>query len=259
MFVRRVPIFQRGDILRKEMLSELSETFYLSEDLKYTGYSDGILYGCNLSTTETAILINPGAIYKGQKVFLLKDPVVIPYYPTNTSYSLVIKILGENHSEQFLSNEAEVSLLPTEQKQSSQLEFCRFKLQPGARLRYDYVDFEDRNTEFDTLNTIWAPYAAPKHPTLQLEIIQAFALEMLALTTLSPTDISFCLQILAADRPIPFDAIAAYLQITTNAKTNYKTNFELYSALNMILQSRKSGHLPQTKSNPSKKGTVYLL
>src|SRR5699024_12197970 len=75
MFVRRVPIFQRGDILRKEMLSELSETFYLSEDLKYTGYSDGILYGCNLSTTETAILINPGAIYKGQKVFLLKDPV----------------------------------------------------------------------------------------------------------------------------------------------------------------------------------------
>ena len=259
MYVRKVPIFQHGAILRKEMLSELSETFYLSEDLKYTGYSDGILYGCNLTTTETAILINPGAIYKGQKVFLLKDPVVIPYYPTNISYALVIKILGENHSAQFLSNEAEISLLPTEQKQPSQLEFCRFKLQPGAQLRYKYVDFEDRNTEFDTLNTIWASHAAPKHSTLQLDIMQAFASEMLALTTLSPIDISFCLLILAADRPVPFDAIAAYLQVTTNVRTKYKTNFELYSTLNKILQSRKNGHSPQNQSIPSKKGTVYLL
>lgn len=259
MYVRKVPIFQRGSILRKEMLSELSETFYMLEDLRYTGYADGILYGCNLTATETTIIVHPGAIFQAQKVFLLKEPVTIPYYPTNTSCALVINISGKNSSEQFLTYEAEISLIPTEQKQSSQLEFCRFKLQPGARLRYQYDDFEDRNTEFDTLNTIWSIYAAPKHSTLQLEILQAFAIEMLECNALSPTDIHFCLQVLAADHSIPFDAIAAYLRFALNTKSIYKTNFELYSALNTVLRNRKNGSTCQNRSTPSKKGTVYLL
>ena len=84
MIVRAFPLFDKGAILRADMMTELAGYAYLFGDILYDGYSDGILSGCRLTTTKDAIVVNPGIIRHAGKNFLIKDPVYIAYSPTNT-------------------------------------------------------------------------------------------------------------------------------------------------------------------------------
>ena len=47
-------------------------------------------------------------------------------------------------------------------------------------MRYTYTSFADRETEYDTLNTIHAPFCGMGRPTLSPEITAHFAREALA-------------------------------------------------------------------------------
>lgn len=62
MIVRAFPLFDKGAILRADMMVELANYAYLFGDILYDGYSDGILSGCRLTTTKDTIVVNPGII-----------------------------------------------------------------------------------------------------------------------------------------------------------------------------------------------------
>ena len=120
------------------------------------------------------------------------------------------------------------------------LELCRFKLQPGARLRYTYTSFADRETEYDTLNTIHAPFCGMGRPTLSPEITAHFAREALAAGA-DGTDALFCMMLLSSKEPVQAEALEAYIQSKQGADFSCGDNLRLYQGLIACLKQFNGG------------------
>ena len=257
MFQNTYPVFEVKRLLKKEMLENLRDFPRSLFDLQYRNYSDGILTGCDMKESETGLTILPGILcHKGVPYFLDKP------YPVSCSaegklvYMKVRfwdKAVGAG-GEEFLS---QVTVDEQEPDAEQELELARFKLQPGARLRTEYVDFYDYETEFDTVNRIRVPYAAPGHPGIWPQIFQSFAKELLKHPVTNPWDSAFCLSCLQLTEAMPYDAVRAYLNARLGQDREY-TNMQAYSALKSIL--RETGGREEEKGWSGKKeGTLLML
>lgn len=166
MWVQKIPEFHSGHILKQEMMVELSAYLYHLGPLLYQNCTDGIVSGCTLTTTEDSIVVNPGVIRYEGELYLIREPQLIHYTPTNTTRVLNIVFHDQVQTDSFVTREMELAFTEGASSETRYLELCRFKLQPGARLRYTYTSFADRETEYDTLNTIHAPFCGMGRPTL---------------------------------------------------------------------------------------------
>lgn len=244
MLIQAVPIFKEGGILRQSMLQALSDHAFLANQLLYKGYSNGIISGCELTTTEDIILLKEGIIFYEGQTYLITESMAVEYKPTNTTMVMKIHFSDILKDANFYYCEMEVFLTEETEIQKGELELCRFKLQDGARLRYVYQDFEDRCTEFDTLNTIYASYAAKGESTLAPGILRDFAKEMLTLEELSDFDTFFCLQILAQERNLNKEAIVTYLERRKKEKLADTSNLSVFQELARIIRVEKNGVQP---------------
>lgn len=240
MIIQALPVFKDAHILRRSMLEALSDYAYLSGKLLYTGYGDGILSGCELTTTKEKIILNEGALlYKGE-MFFIKEPAEVPYFPTNTATALKLFISEPKEDKSLVYREMEVRLTEVGSSVDG-MELCRFKLQEGARLRYEYQDFFDRDTEFDTLNCVHVPYAVQGGSTLSPKITKAFAREMLAIKGLPTEDVQFCLQLLGRESPADNGMLAAYIEWREGKELKGQGNREIFSGLARILKKAGTG------------------
>lgn len=259
MIVRAFPLFDKGAILRADMMAELASYAYLFGDILYDGYSDGILCGCRLTTTKDTIVVNPGIIRYAGKNFLIKDPIYVAYSPTNSTTILKMNFLGENRSARFITYDAEVVLDKASAVREGQIELCRFKLQPGAQLRYKYVDFEDRSTEYDTLNTLHVPYSSKERSTLSPEITYDYARELSGANPKNNLDVTFCLQAMDRSRPVAADTIALYLTSRLGGSIEeFTTNEALYDGLNQILAAAKRGQDVVPKNRERRRSKILV-
>lgn len=241
MILQAFPIFTESHILRREMLEALSDYGILFHQYFYKGYADGIVTGCELTTTKEAITLNPGVLCYHEKLYLIKEPMSVEYKATDITSIVKLQFSDEIVTENFLSREIELHIIPEEEMLKGDIELCRFKLQKGAKLRYEYLDFDDRNTEYDTLNTIYAPYAAKERATISLHIVQEFAKEMLQNEKLSEFDSMFCIQVLNQTQAMGKEGLIAYIQQRLQTKMKAETNFDIYKSLSLILGETKHG------------------
>ena len=66
MFQNIYPVFEPKRLLKKEMLENLRDFPRSLFGFQYQNYSDGILYGCDITGTETGLILLPGILcYKG--------------------------------------------------------------------------------------------------------------------------------------------------------------------------------------------------
>lgn len=258
MQVQVVPVFKEGSILRQSMLQALSDHAYLANQLLFKDYGDGILSGCDLITTKKAIVLNPGIfLYHGQ-MYLIKEAMQINYYPTNTTVALKIHISEEEEKDQSIQSAITLSLTEETTLLEREIELCRFKLQDGAQLRFEYQDFEDRNTEFDTLNVIHAAYAAKGGSTLAPNILTDYVNELLEVKQLSDLDLSFCMQVMSLNRPIPKATIMMYLGRRNQITLKDDTNGTLYEELVKTLHMEKQGLRPAGGTAAKKKWRMMI-
>ncbi|MBD5552691.1 MAG: hypothetical protein HDQ96_16245 [Lachnospiraceae bacterium] len=248
MWVQAIPVFQDIHILRKSMLETLSDYTFLTDRLRYKGYGNGILAGCELTTTGDSIVLNEGIIFFEEQMFLIKEPISIIYHPTNTTIVLKICFSDQVEKDNFICREIDLMLTEEMLCKKGELELCRFKLQEGAKLRFLYQDFGDRNTEFDTLNTIYAPYSVKGGSTLSPDILREFAEEMLKTEELSVIDELFGLQILGKERPTDLKTLASYLERRDRKKMQEISNIAIYKELARILREVKYGEKAETGS-----------
>ena len=194
-----------------------------------------------MTTTRDSILLNEGIIvYEGQ-MFLIKEPMQINYYPTNTTTVLKVHFSEQIRDGSFTYREIELMLSGSAERRKGEIELCRFKLQEEARLRYEYQDFEDRDTEFDTLNIIYADFSARGGSTLAPDILQDFSREMLSAGELAEVDRCVCLQLLAQDRPMNREMLVAYIQGRNGRSMADTSNHAIYMELVKILKEVKEG------------------
>ncbi len=253
-----IPIFKELHLLRKEMLDALGDYAFRADQLLYKGFGDGIIAGCELTTTEDSIILNEGVILFDVQIFLIKTPMSILYHPTNTTNVLKICFSEQMRDANLVYYEMDLSLTEKTERQRGELELCRFKLQEGARLRYQYLDFEDRNTEFDTLNTIYVPYTAKGGSTLSPEIINVFVAEMLESEQLSELDTFFCLQLSGNNGAVTLDTLAAYIWCRDKRPLEEKSNYHIYQELLRILREVKYGQKSEDGQGKRRRRKMWI-
>lgn len=251
MFRNIYPIFEKKHVLKKEMLENLRDYPRTLFGIQYQEYSNGILYGCSLEALDTDLVIMPGILLYNQIPYFMEIPYVVSCEANGrTAYLKVCfsdKESGTGHEEY----RGQICLDEQAPDPELELELGRFKLQLGARLRTEYVDFADYVTEFDTVDRIHVPYAAPAHPAVWPQLLKRFAAEMLGTGTQNALDCAFCMGCLHQKENIPYDAVKTYLNVKQDKEKEY-TPEETYHALQRILEETKGTRRTHTKEKDNK-------
>lgn len=237
MFSTTYPVFGKGRILKLEMLENLRDYPKDILDIHLQEYADGILTGCKLQISDNYIMITPGIIYFKGIPYILRDPYKLPYFHTNVTALLKISFSEKSANNDFISYTANAFIDDNIAISENEIELCRFKLKVGAKLRTDYTSFEDLETEYNTVNTIHAPYAAYKKSTISPDILNYFAQEAFKHNPTEPLDISFCMICMENQQAISRELITSYIALRLNIQKQDYTNQTIYKYLNQILNN----------------------
>ncbi len=148
MFENNYPLFNKGRLLKIDMLKELRDFPRELSDINFKNYSDGIIKGCDIEVTADFINVKKGLIKHNNTLYLLKENAHIPYECNNKLTILKVKFLPETKDSDFLRNSAEIYLDENIELKEDEMEICRFQLRSGARLRNNHVDFNDKDSDF---------------------------------------------------------------------------------------------------------------
>ena len=234
-----MPKFSSGIILQADKLQNLADQTLLLPSLMAHGYTDGVVSGLDIIEKDGNIVVSKGVVRVHGAMFLMDEEMAIQYQPTNRTTFLKLCYLervtapsGTTHTFTLGTSETVAG--------EDEIELCRFKLQEGARLRYVYDDFEDLNTEFDTINIIRAVYSGKDSPALNIKILKIFAKEMLSLKPVEGIDTFFCIQILGMNDVMHMEGVLAYLEIKTGESLDVISNYKVYKGLLGVLQQERS-------------------
>ena len=253
MIIKTIPRIAPGSILRQAALTAISDAAFMTNEYLIREYADGILSGCGLETTEDAIIVKEGTVFLDREIFLIKKPLTINYSPTNTTVVLKMCFSNAISDDNCIYRDMDLEITRDMVCEPGQIELCRFKLQEGAKLRCEYQDFEDRSTEFDTMNRVHAPYAAYGGSTLSPEITRAFAQELMdSAGSISDFDAAFCLQILGSGNPIAPDALVRYIAHTNGENPKDTTNMGVFQELVKILKHQRGLGTPSRDKRTKK-------
>lgn len=256
MFKNTYPLFERKRLLKKEMLENLRDYPRDIFQILYQDMSDGILAGCNLSTDSNGLLIQPGIILYKKISYILDKPWSIPYEANGKMSYLKLRFLEKDSGigqDEYLS---QVHLDDIEPNEHHEIELARFKLQQGARLRTEYVDFFDYKTEFDTVNRIYVPYASIGRSSIIWDILVCYAETLMCNTIQNPWDYSFCMNCLHLKSAMPYKEIQMYLNVRLNQNRLDYSNIDIYDSLGKILLEME-GRVP--RRNQAGKNNKKLL
>lgn len=238
----KIPIFEKGTVLTHEMLETLKEYAMDISTLNYAGYSDGILSGCEVTMSDNMICVNRGMVMFNGQLYFLPGAMKVMARPGRDWQILKLCIGNMSKDKNFMVAELRLELTDDSQEAPNKLEICRFRLQDGARLRNQYRDFQDLNTEFDTVNEIHTKWSAYQKSSISPRILKEFAKEAMNKNPQNPQDICFIQQILAMDaKTLNRDVVIFYLNTRLGKKHVEMTNVEIYQGLQEVLRNMQRG------------------
>ncbi len=246
MSIQKEPVFKAGNILTHDMLALLKEAAFDSEHLRYAEYSDGVLNGCDITTSPGQIKIGKGIIIIKSKLFYLYKEQIIPIEADN-DLRLVVARAGEcEESFDYISREVNIRVISEEALLPGDVELCRFRLQEGAVLRSSYKDFMDMNTEYDTVCLKYSKWAAYKAPSISLVILHKFMEEAIKNNIVNAEDRSFLGRIAATDgTTLNATELNMYLSWKLNQPYIERDSKDIYKGLADVLRMFKGEGAPR--------------
>ncbi|MGQ3479389.1 DNA and RNA helicase [Paenibacillus sp. TY11] len=236
MLTHIVPKFEKGRILKTEMLENLRDYSRSFLDIRYQDFSDGIITGMNVTVGEHTLTIGRGIVKHKDRLYLLEQEQEVPYAATGRLSVLKIKFQEEQSTADFQRYLGEIAL-EEEQVNQRELELGRFKLKTGALLRSDYVDFADLATEFNTFNLIQVQQAGTTVPTLPSCIFKMFARELISRGTSDPFDLSFAMLCLNQGF-IEREAVLHYLSSRSGTAYRDYDSSKLHQVMSRVLEEK---------------------
>ena len=229
MIIQMIPLYEKGNVLTEDMLESMKQYTMDYIGLVMDGYADGIVRGFELDAAEGVLNVGRGIIRVQGQVYMFPKKMTVPYEAAKQEMSLKLVFKGETRTRHFIYKEAELKLDPVLEKGHTELEICRFKLQEGAKLRNDYQNFADYNTEFDTIQEIYADWAGYKGKSLSPRVLNGFVKDAMQTALPDPIDYWFCQQVLCLKgETLNRDAISFYIKRKLNLEIKDFTNEELY-------------------------------
>lgn len=235
------PAFERGRIMKKELLWALRDYSYSALQLQYKDYPDGIISGCGIQIKEHLICIRQGMIKCQGFIFLITKEEQVEYAPTDKYISLKFRVADKEELPDYTRYITQFVLDDALERQLNEIEICRFKLKEGARLRTDYKDFFDIRTEFDTVNLAAATWSAADGNTLSKEITDYFARKVLECEKAETRDIQFAYFLLQSKEAVRHEVLADYVRRKTGRDGRYDGTQEMFHALENILELIRRG------------------
>lgn len=253
------PTFKNGKILTSEMLIALRDMAWLREQTVYQDYPKGIIWGCRLKIEGQYICIEPGQIKCRDYVFLLGKEERIEYAPTESYISLKFKAGEREEFSGYVRYRTSFFLDARLELEEDEVELCRFKLKEGARLRTQYKDFYDIQTEYDTLNLAHATWAAADGNSLSKEVTDFFAGQVLACEEVEETDRQFAYLLLQGKEAVRADVLTDYLMRKTGQKQ--KGDFipeEAFYRLERVLEDIRRGGKTERSSQMERRQRLIV-
>jgi len=258
MLGQRIPLFTQGNILTHEMLETMKEYAVGLGELSYTGYSDGILRGCQVTTTNDLIILNPGMLLHSNNIYFVTEPISVRYRPTNEWLILKVSFLGEEKTPNFITREIEVNLSKESELMEDEIEICRFKLQQGAKLRMHHRDFADLATEYDTVHDIYAKWSGYGKSSISPKVLVRFFNEVVQLPLTEPIDLLFCQQLSnCKGEAMNRNTIVLYICQKLGRPFKEYTNKEIYDELQESLKRLKGGKV-ENKSQMQRERRIIV-
>lgn len=174
----RYPLFAGGRILKKESLWDLRDYAYESWQLYYADYTDGIIKGCRVRVEGTNLIIGKGILKYRDFIYLLREETAVPFAAENRLTVLKAAFRKKEENPDYFIYSVDFFLDSDPQRQENQIELCRFHLRTGSVLRDIYKNFYDMNTEYDTINLLYATMAGRGQGRMHPEILVRFAEEL---------------------------------------------------------------------------------
>lgn len=241
MFVDLYPQFQRGRILKTEMLTHLRDYPRQLLDIHYQDYSDGIIAGADILVNEHHLSITRGIVKHLGRLYVLDHDIRLPYETTGKETVLKIRFKEKKLDMDFITYETDLVLDENTEIAEDELELSRFKLKKGARLRADYESFADFATEYNTLNLINIPYAGTGESTLHPTIMRYFAQEVLQSGSTVAYDTMMAM-LCMNDGTVKRQVILHYLANRLGAGYRELTNEQIHRYLLQIVNEVNGGN-----------------
>lgn len=240
MFKFEAPIFVHKNILKKEMLEELRDYPLMISRMMLEDSGDGVLKGTDITWEDNILKVHSGLILHGGNIYRMEEACTLACPPTDRLAYVKVRFVTMDFEKDRMGGLGDV-YLDDRIPENGEIELGRFRLQEGARLRCEYENFEDYETEFDTVNRIHMPCICPGGTGLWPKLLEEFALELLQTGTEDAFDISFAMQVLGAKGFISQELVHFYVEKNTGRKGNDSSNQLIYEKLVHILRERKMG------------------
>lgn len=245
----RYPLFAGGRILKKEVLWDLRDYAYESWQIHYGDFTDGIIKGCRVRVEGSDLVVGCGMLKYQDFIYLLGEETRVPFSAENRLAVLKAAFRKKAENPDYLIYEVEFFLDSEPECQENQMELCRFHLREGSMLRDTYKDFSDLNTEYDTINLLYATMAGRVEGRMHPEVLLRYAQELQKSDARSMEDIAFCYHVLQNEGEVERKVIEAYLQDKQMEETsgdekiweNRQCFERLEAVLNQRGDSRKNG------------------
>ncbi|MEC1180050.1 DNA and RNA helicase [Metasolibacillus meyeri] len=194
------PHFQKGRILKREMLENLRDYPRDIANLYFEDYSNGIIAGLDITVDGTNLIVARGIAKQQGYIYTLTAEYTLSYAATERETVLLLQFDAPQPEPDFTQYTAQLILADATTALDNTLELARFKLKAGAILRTGYTDFADLATEYNTLNYLHCQYAGQQVSTYHPILLKTYARELLKNRTTNPYDIAFALQCLNQER-----------------------------------------------------------
>lgn len=242
MSLQKVPVFKPGNILTHEMLDMLKIQTLNMEEMLYLGYSDGVLKGCKITTTQETLTIGKGIIIVKSKPYYIQEDVLLHIQPTNTTQLVVVRASEEEVNLDFVVREVKIMIVAENNLLPGDIELCRFRLQTGAFLRSAYRDYRDMDTEYDTICLKYAKWAAYEQSSLSMVILKYFLQDVRKCNKVEEEDKYFMSRIAATDgRTLNAAEINMYLSLKLHQEYKERNTSEMYQDLLAVLRMLQGG------------------
>ena len=209
------PAFERGRIMKKELLWALRDYACSALQIKYLKYANGILSGCGIHPEGSTLRIAPGMIKCADYIFLITGEETVSYTPTGEYTRLKFRLKAKENLPDYTRYLTEFVLDESLERGKNEIELCRFKLKEGAALRTEYKDFYDIQTEYDTVNLANATWSCAGQNTLSKDITDYFAQKVLECEKAEEQDIQFAYFLLQGQEAADYRILTDYIRRKT--------------------------------------------
>lgn len=233
MEINKIPLFEKGKILDKEMLDEVKNIGLNYIETLYANLDDGVIYGVTPYIGDNnRVIISSGLIKYKKNLLKVNSNLIIDIPIEDGEYICILKVDNIKNTDKFIEIVFSFNLLKNMDIKDDDFEIFRIIRREGASLKEPII-FQGLSKEYNTINIINLKVSTSSGGNLSLKLLKLYAKDMISSKILNEFEKFICFSILNSNCEREF--LLNYLQIEDTSK-----NIDIYNTLEKIYLNSKN-------------------